>query len=85
MHGAPTRARVSRYRYAPKEELVGRSGAALCYVLEGGCWLWEDSDKVHLSTGDEFEFLGGGYRLIVDPSVGVEIVWVYDLSSLGLS
>ena len=84
-HGAPNRARVSRYIYEPADEVEGTSKRATGYVLGGrfvlsgaeGCVEPEDGGEP--MEFDVFEFPGGDYTLRTSASTGAEVVWAWTL------
>jgi quercetin dioxygenase-like cupin family protein len=79
LHGAPSRSRVSLYRYSPGQEVSGRSRAGRLYVLSGKCLVRNDEEENDLVEGDVMDFAEGGYHLKADDEGGATCVWAWEL------
>lgn len=76
-HGAPGKARISRYTYEAGAEHDGQSDPGTCYVMRGRC-VFEDDAPVTLEAGDILSFDGGRYKITgLDPD-GVDLIWAWD-------
>lgn len=78
LHGAPRKARVSRYIYDPNEEIDGTSRKCTGYVLDGRFELYCAGGVTALEAGDVFLFSGGDYKIRTGDSNGAIVVWAWD-------
>lgn len=79
IHGAPAKARVSKYVYSPGDKFEGTSKASTAYVLEGRVTFSSHEGTASFVAGDVFVFSGGNYSVKVDLSSGATVVWAWEL------
>lgn len=79
IHGAPERARVSRYTYEVGDEIQGTSKHCTCYLLQGAFTFVSKEGTASFEADDVFVFSGGDYSLRVDGTTRAIAIWAWEL------
>ena len=78
-HGGSNRNRISKYIYAPDDEIEGTCRECTGYVLRGAIRFSAGGCSESFNSGDVFRFSGGDYIARAAPPKGAELVWVWVL------
>ena len=79
-HGAPSRARVSKYKYIASEKIEGSGIRGVGYVLDGRLTMVSSDGEATFERGDVFRFSGGNYKLLIDSNSAATVVWAWEFA-----